>query len=108
MSSFIQFQVIAQNGLDEGKGGGKVKAVIGGHRSGYGSIDTSDDVLDSTNQDFRSKTDVEPTEYLREFNYGQVSTNENGTTVRDFTIVGQDKNFEISPGVFFLIHGLLT
>ncbi len=101
VSSFIHLQVIAQNGSDEEKVGKNVKVVTGGHGSGYGSIDTSGDVLDSMNQDSRSKTDIEPTEYLRKFNYGQVSTNENGTTVRDFTIVAQDKNLEISPGVFF-------
>ncbi len=101
MSSFIQLQVIAQNGSDEEKERQNEKIVTGGHGSGYGSIDTSGDVLDSMNKDTISKTDIEPMKYLREFNYGQVSTNENGTTVREYTIVAQDKNLEISPGVFF-------
>ncbi len=61
----------------------------------------SGDVLDSMNKGTISKTDIEPMKYLREFNYGRVSTNENGTTVREFTVVAQDKNLEISPGVFF-------
>ncbi len=95
VSSVNQIHVIAQNGSDEEKGEKNVKVVAGGHGSGYGSIDTSGDVLDSMNQDSRSKADIEPTEYLREFNYGRVSANENGTTVRDFTIVAQDKNLEI-------------
>ena len=98
---FIQTQVIAQNGSDEGKERQNEKIVTGGHGSGYGSINTIGDVLDSMNKDTISKTDIDPTRYLREFNYGRVSTNENGTTVRDFTIIAQDKNLEISPGVFF-------
>ncbi len=99
--SFIQIQVIAQNGSNEEKERQNEKIVTGGHGSGYGSINTFGDVLDSMNKDTISKTDIDPTRYLREFNYGQVSTNENGTTVRDFTIIAQDRTLEISPGVFF-------
>ncbi|MEJ7641329.1 MAG: hypothetical protein WKF36_03935 [Candidatus Nitrosocosmicus sp.] len=101
MSSVIQLQIIPQHGLDGEKGKKNVKVVTGGHGSGYGSVDTYGDVLDSMNKDTKSKTDIEPMKYLRKFNYGRVSTNENGTTVRDFTIIAQDKNLEISRGVFF-------
>jgi FtsP/CotA-like multicopper oxidase with cupredoxin domain len=38
--------------------------------------------------------------YLRDFNYGRVSTTENGITLREFTIIAEDKNLEVSPGVF--------
>ncbi len=100
VSSFNQSKVIAQNGSDEEKGKKNVKVVTGGHGSGYGSIDTSGDVLDSMNETV-STTDIEPMKYLREFNYGRVSTNENGTTVREYTVVAQDKSLEVSPGVFF-------
>ena len=99
--SFNKLQVIAQNGSDEDKGGENAKVVTGGHGSGYGSVDTSGDVLDSMSEDSRSTTDMEPMKYLREFNYGRVSTNENGTTVREYTVIAQDKNLEVSPGVFF-------
>lgn len=107
VSSFIQPHVIVQNGSDEEKETQNEKIVTGGHGSGYGSISTFGDVLDSMNQDTISKTDIDPIKYLREFNYGRVSTNENGTTVRDFTIIAQDRNLEISPSVFFLTLGLL-
>ena len=101
VTSFNKLQVIAQNGPDKEKERQNEKIVTGGHGSGYGSIDTSGDVLDSMNENTTSKTDIEPMKYLREFNYGTVSTDENGITVREYTIVAQDKNLEISPGVFF-------
>ena len=41
-------------------------------------------------------------EYLRDFNYGQVSELPNGTVVREFTIIAEDdKIMEVSPGVFY-------
>ena len=101
ISSTIQFPVIAQNDSVEEKERQNEKVVTGGHGSGYGSINTSGDVLDSMNEDTRSKMDIDPMKYLREFNYGRVSTNENGTTVREFTVIAEDKNLEVSPGVFF-------
>ena len=101
VTSFNEPQVIAQNGSDKEKERQNEKIVTGGHGSGYGSIDTSGDVLDSMNQDNTSKTDIEPMKYLREFNYGRVSTDENGTTVREYTVIAQDKSLEVSPGVFF-------
>jgi FtsP/CotA-like multicopper oxidase with cupredoxin domain len=39
-------------------------------------------------------------QYLRTFNYGRVSTLEDGTTLREFTIIAQDEKLEVSPGVF--------
>ncbi|MBA3285132.1 MAG: multicopper oxidase domain-containing protein [Nitrosopumilus sp.] len=101
VTSFNHILVIAQNGSDKEKERQNEKIVTGGHGSGYGSIDTSGDVLDSMNENTTSKTDIEPMKYLREFNYGRVSTDENGTTVREYTIVAQDKSLEVSPGVFF-------
>ncbi len=38
---------------------------------------------------------------LTDFDYGEVSTLENGQTVRDYTFVSQDREIEIAPGVFF-------
>ena len=45
---------------------------------------------------------VDPMKYLRQFNYGRVSTLPNGTTLREFTLVASDdKVKEISPGIFY-------
>ena len=45
---------------------------------------------------------VDPDKYLREFNYGRVSTLPNGTTLREFTLVASDQLVkEVSPGVFY-------
>jgi FtsP/CotA-like multicopper oxidase with cupredoxin domain len=73
--------------------------VFGGHGS-YNSITTTGDVLDPVNADDRSTPGLDPMKYLREFNYGRVSALEDGTTLRDFTIIAQDKTLEVSPGVF--------
>ena len=48
-----------------------------------------------------TKLSVDPTEFLRDFNYGVVSTLPDGTTVREFTIIVEDAEIEVSPGIFF-------
>jgi FtsP/CotA-like multicopper oxidase with cupredoxin domain len=43
-----------------------------------------------------------PSEFLKEFNYGRVSILPDGTTLREFTLIAEDtEQMEISPGVFF-------
>jgi len=65
-----------------------------------GVIKTSGEVLDPVYT--VSTVEFDPEKYLREFNYGRVSTLENGKTLREFTIIAEDdKVQEISPGVFF-------
>lgn len=103
--SVFEFSVIAQNNNsssnEEEKKKTKETVVNGGHgSSGYNTIRTTGDVLDSVNADERSDTTIDPMKYLREFNYGRVSKTDNGTTLREFTLVAMDKNLEISPGVF--------
>jgi FtsP/CotA-like multicopper oxidase with cupredoxin domain len=74
---------------------------IGGH-SGFSLYKTSGDILDPINRDDREDSVIDPDGYLREFNYGRVSTLPDGTTVREFTLVADDdKTLEISPGVFY-------
>jgi FtsP/CotA-like multicopper oxidase with cupredoxin domain len=70
---------------------------------GAGSYSTTGDVIDPTSQDSRSDTaTIDPARYLREFNYGRISTSENGTVIRDFTIIADDsQTVEVSPGVFY-------
>ena len=43
----------------------------------------------------------DPVEMLTDFDYGEVSTLENGQTLREYTFVGRDLEIEIAPGVFF-------
>ena len=65
-----------------------------------GVIMTSGEVLDPL---YTSATmDFDPMEYLRTFDYGEVSTLPDGTTLREYTIVAEDdKVMEVSPGVFY-------
>ena len=63
-------------------------------------IKTSGEVIDPVYT--TATVDFDPDKFLREFNYGRVSQLEDGTTVREFTIIAEDtKVMEISPGVFF-------
>jgi len=63
-------------------------------------ITTSGEVIDPVLT--TATVDFDPDKFLREFNYGRVSQVEDGTTVREFTIIAEDtKVMEISPGVFF-------
>ena len=103
--SFLSgISVIAQNNNAFSREGEKTTTretvVTGGHGTGYNTIRTTGDVLDSINADERTDLTIDPMKYLREFNYGRISTTDNGTTLRDFTIIAQDKNLEVSPGVF--------
>jgi FtsP/CotA-like multicopper oxidase with cupredoxin domain len=74
------------------------KVVNGGHGLGY--YETTGDLLDPIATDGTANTGVDPMQYLRNFNYGRVSTLEDRTTLREFTIIAQDENLEVSPGVF--------
>ena len=80
------------------------KSTIGGHGVGIGLYETSGDVLDpaSSYNTASEKMIINPEKYLRSFNYGHVSKLGNGTTVREFTLVADDRQTkEISPGVFY-------
>jgi manganese oxidase len=83
------------------------KSTVGGHMAGYGLYDTSGDVLDPANgynTASGEKVIIDPDKYLRSFNYGRVSNLANGSTVREFTLVADDRQtMEISPGVFYNI-----
>ena len=49
-----------------------------------------------------STVEFDPMDYLRDFNYGNVSQLTDGTIVREFTIIAEDdKIMEVSPGVFY-------
>ena len=101
LSSFNQSKFIAGKASDAEKGERNVKIVTGGHGSGHSSINTSGDILNSVNEgDGVSSSGLNPMKYLRDFNYGHVSKTENGTTLREFTIIAQDKKLEISNDVF--------
>ncbi len=44
---------------------------------------------------------IDPIEFLSDFDYGAVSTLENGQTLRTYDIRAIDREIEIAPGVFF-------
>lgn len=44
---------------------------------------------------------IDPDRYLYEFNYGRVYKGDNGTTIREFTIVVEDKRLEVANGIYF-------
>lgn len=97
LASTNQFSATAQNNDSELK-------VVGGHSMGYGRYETTGDVLDPVNYDGKLSADaaVDPGKYLRSFNYGRVSTLSNGTIVREFTLIADDRQTkEISPGVVY-------
>lgn len=47
------------------------------------------------------KLSLDPDKYLTEFNYGRVSKLPDGITLREFTIVAEDVEIEVAPGIFF-------
>ncbi|MEM2141548.1 multicopper oxidase domain-containing protein [Nitrososphaera sp.] len=79
----------------------KEEKLVQGHA--LESYTTTGDVLDPEHQDTRANpAEIDPDRYLREFNYGRTSTLPDGTTMREFTIIADDKQtLEVSPGVFY-------
>ena len=95
--SFIAFFATAQDDK-------LIKNTVGGHTAGYGLYETSGDVLDPENSHNTAseKVIIDPDKYLRSFNYGRISKLADGSTVREFTLVADDRQtMEISPGVFY-------
>lgn len=75
---------------------------IGGHVPGYPIGETSGTIIDPIEQVTDKDSVVDPEKYLREFNYGRVSTLPNGSTLREFTLVASDQLVkEVSPGVSY-------
>jgi hypothetical protein len=85
------------------KNSSEITKSVGGHTPGYPVIKTGGDVLDPITIPGDSENAVvDPEEYLRDFNYGHVTTSPNGTTLREFTLIASDSEIkEVSPGVFY-------
>lgn len=65
-----------------------------------GVVKTTGEVLDPLYT--KATVEFDPMEYLREFNYGRVSELDDGTTLREYTIIAEDdKIMEVSPGVYY-------
>ena len=64
-----------------------------------GVLKTLGDVIDPVYT--ATEVDFDPNKFLREFNYGRVSTLDNGKTLREFTMIAEDNKVqEVSPGIF--------
>ncbi|AJW71598.1 multicopper oxidase domain-containing protein [Nitrosopumilus adriaticus] len=63
-------------------------------------VKTTGEVLDPL---YTSATvEFDPMEYLRDFNYGRISQLEDGTVLREYTIIANDDEImEVSPGIFY-------
>ena len=63
-------------------------------------VRTTGEVLDPL---YTSATvEFDPMEYLRDFNYGRISQLDDGTTLREYTIIANDDEImEVSPGIFY-------
>ena len=93
-SSFNQSSVKAQDHSKKGR--------VGGHTPGYNLLETVGDVLDPISFNSAEEAIIDPMHYLREFNYGRVSTLSDGVVLREFTLIASDNKVkEISPGIFY-------
>ncbi len=50
---------------------------------------------------FVDKGDIDPDRFLTEFNYGRVSVLDDGTILREFTIIAEDVTLEVAPNIYF-------
>ena len=50
----------------------------------------------------------DPTRFLTDFDYGEVSKTAGGQTVREYTVVAEDVEIEIAPGIFFPAWKLIS
>jgi len=44
---------------------------------------------------------IDPSAFLRHFDYGAVSRRANGQTVREYRMIAMDRNLEVMPGLFY-------
>ena len=44
---------------------------------------------------------LDPMQFLTRFDYGSVSQLPNGQTLRDYTLIAQDVQLEVAPGIMF-------
>lgn len=66
------------------------------------STESPDDgILLSPMENSVKRLSLDPDKYLTEFNYGRVSKLPDGTTLREFTVIAQDVEIEIAPGIYF-------
>jgi FtsP/CotA-like multicopper oxidase with cupredoxin domain len=91
--AFSSFHVSAQDNEEK---------AVNSHGLGY--YKTTGDVLDPAGSVGSASAAIDPMKYLRNFNYGRMSTLENGTVVREFTLVADDRQVaEVSPGIYYNI-----
>ncbi|HJU87897.1 MAG TPA: multicopper oxidase domain-containing protein [Gemmatimonadaceae bacterium] len=65
------------------------------HGQGHGAHDDMNAVGDIRPGGF------DPTTFLTTFDYGSTSKLPNGQTLRDYTLVAEDREIEVAPGVFY-------
>lgn len=64
-------------------------------------METTGDIINPINYE-GDPLDFNPDLFLRDFNYGRISELSDGKTLREFTLIADDKQIqEISPGLFF-------
>ena len=69
-------------------------------------ITTTGQILDPLYTE--STLEFDPMEFLRNFEYGKVTHLEDGTVLREFTIIADDSHImEISPGVFYNVWAFI-
>jgi manganese oxidase len=76
---------------------------VGGGGHGLGTYRTTGDVLDPIGADGRaSAAEIDPAKYLRDFSYGRALVLDDGTTLREYTIIADDRQtVELPPGVYY-------
>lgn len=64
-------------------------------------IDASHGMPTTVGEVDHDRNGFNPTDLLTDFDYGRVSTLENGQTLREYTLVAVDKSIEVAPGIEF-------
>lgn len=102
-NSNLGFQYILSLGQNKIDNNSDTLNNTGTHTPGYPVVKSAGNILDPiSNQKLTRDSVVDPMKYLRDFNYGKVSTLSNGTILREFTLIASDSKVkEISPGVFY-------
>ena len=103
-------EVVPHQGLHDALGGNQhhdAVAAAAGH-TGHGGVPVHANGLGTAGPTFRGGLNVDhdgngfnPTEILRDFDYGKTKRMASGRTLREWTLVAADKEIEIAPGVKF-------
>jgi FtsP/CotA-like multicopper oxidase with cupredoxin domain len=96
----VLHELIPHRGLHGGTAGAQAAAGNGAHGAAHGGGASGPAFREGARVDHRANG-FNPTEVLRDFDYGRSRRLASGRTLREWTLVADDREIEVAPGVHY-------